>query len=126
MEQMISLSSSLFNKHAHVIWTFLGQGLNPRCSYDLCHSYGKARSLTHCAESRLKLRHHKDNITGFSLSLSFFFFFCLFRSKPVAYGSPQARGQIRGVAASLCQSHSNAGSELCLQPIPQLRATLDP
>ena len=34
-----------------------------------------------------------------------FFFFCLFRTAPVAYGSPQARGQIRAIAAGLHQSH---------------------
>ena len=43
-----------------------------------------------------------------------------------AYGGSQARGRIRAVAAGLHQSHSNAGSELCLQPIPHLTATLDP
>ena len=53
---------------------------------------------------------------------------CLFRAAPVAYGGSQAGGPIGAVAASLChsQSHSNAGSQLCLQPPPQLTATLDP
>jgi len=40
--------------------------------------------------------------------------FCLFafsRAAPAAYGGSQARSQIRAVAASLHQSHSNAGSE---------------
>ena len=75
----------------------------------------------------------------FSLSLSSFFFFffsflfffffvvflsfCLFRA---AHGGSQARGLIRATAASLCHSHSNAGSELHLQPTPQLTAMLDP
>ena len=46
--------------------------------------------------------------------------FCsLFRATPVAYGSYQARGRIGAAAASLQHSHSNAGSELCLQPTPQ-------
>ena len=46
---------------------------------------------------------------------------------PAAYGGSQARGLIGATtAASLCQSHSNAGSELCLQPTPQLTATPDP
>ena len=44
----------------------------------------------------------------------------------MAYGSSQARGQIKAVDAGLCQSHSNAGSEEYLQPTPQLMATLDP
>ena len=38
----------------------------------------------------------------------------LFRSAPVAYGSSQARGQIRAAAASLHHSHSNSRSESCL------------
>jgi len=57
------------------------------------------------------------------------FFLCLFafsRAAPVAYGGSQARGLIGAVAASLHQSHSNLGSELHLQPTPQLTATPDP
>ena len=37
------------------------------------------------------------------------FIFCLFREAPTAYGSSQARGQIRVTAAGL--HHSNMGSE---------------
>ena len=58
-----------------------------------------------------------------------FFFFCLFafsRSALAAYGGFQARGPIGAVAASLCQNHSNARSEPCLQPTPQLTAMPDP
>ena len=40
---------------------------------------------------------------------------------PAAYGGSQARGRIGAVATGLRQSHSNAGSELRLQPTPQLR-----
>ena len=61
-------------------------------------------------------------------TLDFFSFFCLFaisRATPAAYGGSQARGLIRAVAAGLRQSHSNAGSEPCLQPTPQLTATRD-
>ena len=54
------------------------------------------------------------------------FFFSLFRAAPAAYGSSQARSQIRAVAAGLHHSHSNARSELCLRPAPQLRAIWDP
>ena len=67
--------------------------------------------------------------------LFLFFIFCLFLSfvvvvaiswaAPAAYGVSQARGLIGAVAASLRQSHSNAGSEPCLQPTPQLTATPD-
>ena len=67
----------------------------------------------------------------------FLFFVCLFvclffvflpflELLPEAYGGSQARGPIGAVAASLRQSHNNTGSELCLQPTPQLTATPDP
>ena len=55
------------------------------------------------------------------------FFLCVFsRATPAAYGGAQARGLIRAVATSLHQSHSNVGSEPCLQPTQQLMAMLDP
>ena len=61
------------------------------------------------------------------LSLSLFFFFLASsRAAPVAYTDSQARGRIRAVAARLCQSHSNEGSEPLLQPTPQLTPTLEP
>ena len=56
----------------------------------------------------------------------FFFVFCVFRASHMAYGGSQARGIIRAVAASLRQSCSNARSEPCLWPTPQLTAMLDP
>uniref|UniRef100_A0A8D1EMA3 ABC transporter domain-containing protein n=1 Tax=Sus scrofa TaxID=9823 RepID=A0A8D1EMA3_PIG len=55
-----------------------------------------------------------------------FFFFCLFRAIPMAYGGPQARGQIGAVASGLCHSHSNAGSEPHLQLTEQAMAMPDP
>ena len=54
----------------------------------------------------------------------FFFFFCLFRAALTAHGHSQARDQIG--AAGLHHSHSHAGSDPCLQPTPQVTATLDP
>ena len=45
------------------------------------------------------------------------FFFCLFvfsRAAPVAHGGSQAKGLTGAVAADLCQTHSNTGSELHL------------
>ena len=70
---------------------------------------------------------------------AYFFFFCLLsffvvvvvvvaasEAAPAAYGDSQARGLIGAVATGLRHSHSNAGSELHLQPTPQLTATLDP
>ena len=53
-------------------------------------------------------------------------FFIIFRAAPVAYGGSQARGLIGAVAAGLCHSHSNVGSEQCLRPTPQLMAMPDP
>ena len=56
----------------------------------------------------------------------FFFFFGISWAAPTAYGGSQARGRIGAVATSLRQNHSNAGSELRLQPTPKLTATSDP
>ena len=68
---------------------------------------------------------------GFSadvLLLFIYLFVCFVfsRATPVASGGSQARGLIRDVAASLCHSHSNMGSEPSVQPTPQLTATPDP
>ena len=54
-----------------------------------------------------------------------FFFFLFFRAAPTAYGSSQARGWIRAVAAGLNHSHNNMGSKLHLPPIPQPMAMPD-
>ena len=58
--------------------------------------------------------------------LFYFIFLCIFRAVPAAYGGSQARRPIGDVAAGLRQSHSNAGSEPCLQPTPQLTEAPDP
>ena len=65
------------------------------------------------------------NVRDFCALILFCFVF-LFRAAPVTYGCSQARGQIRVAASGLCQSHSNAGSELCLRLTPQLVAMPDP
>ena len=44
----------------------------------------------------------------------------------MAYGGSQARSLVGAAPAGLRHSHSNVGSELCLWPIPQLKAALDP
>ena len=52
----------------------------------------------------------------FANAVGFFFcFICLFvfRAMPTAYGSSQARGRIRAVAAGLHHSHSNTGFLIC-------------
>ena len=56
----------------------------------------------------------------------YIYIFCLFRAAPTAYGGSQVRGWIGAVTAGLCHSHSNAGSKLHLQLIPQLTAMSDP
>ena len=48
-----------------------------------------------------------------------------FRASPTAYGSSQARGRIRAVAAGLHHSHSNTESKPGLRAPPQLTAILD-
>ena len=55
-----------------------------------------------------------------------FFFFSPFRAALSAYGGSQAWGPFGATAADLHHSHSNARSELHLQPVPQLRAKPDP
>ena len=70
----------------------------------------------------------KDCFLFFSFFFVFFFvffFFAISRAASTAYGGSQARGLTGAVAVSLCQSHSNSGSELCLRPTPQLTATPD-
>ena len=54
------------------------------------------------------------------LEIFFFFFFLCFLGLPTAYEGSQARVQIGAVAAGLCHSHSNAGSEPPLQLTPLL------
>ena len=62
----------------------------------------------------------------FEHTLFILFYFFIFRAAPAACGDSQARGPIRATAADLYHSHSNTRSEPCLQPTPQLTATLDP
>ena len=72
---------------------------------------------------------HCLNYYTFGESLEVIPHFCLFvfsRAAPEAYGGSQARGQIRSVATTLCQSHSNTGSEPRLRPTPELTPTPDP
>ena len=55
-----------------------------------------------------------------------FVYLLLFRGTPTAYRGFQARGGIGATAAGLRHRHSNTGSELTLQPTPQLKETPDP
>ena len=54
------------------------------------------------------------------------FFVVLFRAARIAYGRSQDRGPVGASVATLCYSQGKAGSELCLQPTPQLMAMPDP
>ena len=58
--------------------------------------------------------------------ISIFFGGGLFRAALEAFGSSQARGCIRDIAASLHHSHSNTRSEPHLQPTLQIMAMLNP
>ena len=44
---------------------------------------------------------------GVAIKKNFFYFLSFFRAALAAYGSSQARGQIRAIGASLHHSHSN-------------------
>ena len=54
-----------------------------------------------------------------------FFFFDTYLADPKACGGSAGRGPIAAIAAGLCQSYSNMGSEPSLESTPQLTATLD-
>ena len=65
-------------------------------------------------------------IMSIQSSSSYLLLFLLFRAAPAAYGSSQARGQIRAIATGLRHSHSNAGSKSRLRPASQLMAMPNP
>ena len=65
--------------------------------------------IKHCLQVFMSVSLSKYEV--FIFILPFFFFLNLFRAIPMAYGGSQARGRIGAVAASLCHSHSNAGSK---------------
>ena len=105
-----------------------------------CSSAG----LSHCFQRGMRAMNHfdarrklcllsiyliplKNVLLGvFYFLFLFFVFFAISWATHTAYGCSQARGRVRAIAAGLHQSHSNAGSELSLQPTPQLTATPDP
>ena len=68
----------------------------------------------------------QDESGGFYVCLFVFCLFAISWAAPEAYGGSHARGRIGAVATGLHHSHSNLGSELSLQPTPQLTAMSDP
>ena len=56
----------------------------------------------------------------------FIYFFVFFRAAPEACVGSQARASNRSCGRWPTPQHSNAGSEPCLRPTPQLTTTLDP
>ena len=98
-----------FSSHICGIWKFPSQGWNPRWSCDLLHS-----CATPGIEPVPPLRQAGSLIPHTAVGTPraiFFFFFCLFRAAPVAYGVSQARGQTGAIAAGLHHTHSNIGSK---------------
>ena len=69
--------------------------------------------------------HYNEYFAWIISCVSFFSFVlsCPFSAAPVAYGGSQARGLSGAVVTGLCQSHSNARSELRLRRTPQFTAT---
>ena len=67
---------------------------------------------------KVKLRESWANNSFFESFFSAFFFLFFLGDSLAAYGSSQARGQIRATAAGLCHSHSNVESKLHVQPTP--------
>ena len=64
----------------------------------------------------------EDFIKGFLYVFTYLFF----RASFAAYGSSHTRSLIRAGAAGLHHSQGNTGSEMHLQPMPQLVAMPDP
>ena len=86
-------------------------------------NYRMQKNLKHMHDLEKKAHTEKINKNQMCMMMMIFFFF---RALHSAYGSSQARSQIRAIDASLCHSHSNARSEPRLRPTPQLTSMLDP
>ena len=138
-------------RHMKVPWLQLKPMLKPEqhqiwaTSVTYTTAGGNAKCLTHWARPGMEptaswtlrwvfnlLSHNRNLYFLFCIlpcilyNFIFYFLFLLYRAASTAYGGSQARGPIRAAAASQHHSHSNAESEPCLRPTPQLTATLDP
>ena len=87
-------------------------------AWELLHATGVAKKK----EKKRKKRKCPQYLL---IPVSFFSFFCL-GPYPRHMEVPGFQGPNRAVAAGLHHSHSNAGSEPCLQPTLQLTVTPDP
>ena len=94
----------LFKGLIRGIWKFLGPGTDLHNSSDPSRCSDNSGSL-------IPLRHKGNPLPLFYFILFVFFFFFLFRAASTAHGGSQARDIIGAVAAGLCNSQSNAGSE---------------
>ena len=133
--KQIRIYIPFFFGHTLRIWKFLGQVSNPSCSYNLCHSCGRTRSLTQCSRPEIKsmplqqpelilkpLQHsgNSSNICSYFPSflcilfstLLFFFFlssFFSFLASPWHMELP-GQGSDPSLSCNLCHSCSNIRS----------------
>ena len=114
-------ASRLFYGQVGALWQFLASGLRAEEMWFLSAKSLPLRRVTSYYGANLPLQS-----VSLACRLFLFFLFLLFRAIPTVYRSSQTRGWIRAVATGLCHSHSNTRSKLCLWPIPQLMAMLDP
>ena len=96
-------------------------GWNPSPGTSMCRKYSHWEKQKLFCIFSINEGRRRNEVYVFFIIVDFFFLL-LFRAAPAAYGDSQARGRIRATAASLHHSHSNSGSELRLQPTPQLTA----
>ena len=139
----LALLSGLRIQHCHELWcsqTRLGYAISVALAYASGYSSNSTPSLGTsicCRCSPKKSKKEKSPLKYLKyvtkkiifIFLFILFYFCLFAfswAAPAAYGGSQARSPIGAVAAGLCQSYSNVGSEPCLWPTPQLTARPDP
>ena len=99
----------------------MGKKKNNRGSHVNAKGKGKYLKTTTLYRFKCTYRVHL-----FYFFFFFFFHFLLFRAAPMAHGSSQAMGGVTAAASVLHRSHSNLGSEPCLQPTAQLIAMPDP
>ena len=64
-----------------------------------------------CSSGGIEYAGRVFTILGFLFLFYFIYLFLLLRVAPVAYGSSQARGRTGAIAAGLCHSLSDMGSE---------------